>query len=143
VTDSTPNAGNRPPIGADILLSVTSTTRSRVRRTAVLTTSAATSLLVAGPASAKVPEGWSDPAQVPVLQALLILVGIPLLLILVISAAVYLPAMARGERVAPGAAPVANQWFGGPREGTRELESGAGRDEQAREVETGGAGGRW
>ena len=142
MTDSTRNTRNRPKNGADILLVVTSRTFARVRRTAVLTTSTVVSLLVAGPASADVPEGWSDPEQVPVLNALLILVGLPLLLILLITAAVYLPAMARGERVAPGAAPVANQWFGGPREGTRELESGAGR-EQAHEAETGGAGGRW
>jgi hypothetical protein len=147
VTDSTPCARNRPENGADILLCVTSRTLTRVRRSAVLTTSAGLSLLVAGPASAKVPEGWSDPPPIPVLQALLILVGIPLLLILLISAAVYVPAMVRGERVAPGAAPVHDQWFGGPRGGAREIESGAGRGDQARETETetetGGAGGRW
>jgi len=143
VTDSTPSARNRPENGADILLCVTSRTLTRVRRSAVLTTSAGLSLLVAGPASAKVPEGWSDPPPVPVLQALLILAGIPLLLILLITAAVYVPALVRGERVAPGAAPVHDQWFGGPRGGAREIESGAGRGDQARESETGGAGGRW
>ncbi len=99
-------------------------------------------MLVAGPASAEVPEGWSDPEQVPMLEALLVLVGIPLLLFVLISAAVYLPAMIRGERVAPGAAPVTDQWFGGPRGGARELESGSGRREPA-ESETGGASGRW
>ena len=143
MTDSTPSARNRPESGADILLCVTSRTLTRVRRSAVLTTSVGLSLLVAGPASAKVPEGWSDPPPVPVLQALLIFAGIPLLLILLISAAVYVPAMVRGERVAPGAPPVHDQWFGGPRGGAREIESGAGRGEQARESETGGAGGRW
>ena len=143
MTDSTPSARNRPESGADILLCVTSRTLTRVRRSAVLTISAGLSLLVAGPASAKVPEGWSDPAPVPELQALLILVGIPLLLILLISAAVYVPAMVRGERVAPGAAPVHDQWFGGPRGGAREIESGAGRGDQSRDSETGGAGGRW
>ena len=74
MTDPTPSARNRPESGADILLCVTSRTLTRVRRSAVLTTSAGLSLLVAGPASAKVPEGWSDPAPVPVLQALLIAV---------------------------------------------------------------------
>jgi hypothetical protein len=142
VTDPTPHARNRPETGADILLSVTSRTFMRVRRSAVLTTATGLSLLVAGPASAEVPEGWSNPPAVPMLEALLILAGIPLLLIVVISAAVYLPAMARGERVAPGAAPVADQWFGGPRGGARELES-SDRDERASEGETGGAGGRW
>jgi hypothetical protein len=101
------------------------------------------SLLVAGPASAKVPEGWSDPEQIPMQQVLLILVALPLLLIALITAAVYVPALVRGERVAPGVAPVEDQWFGGPRGGTRELESGAGRDERAAEEDTGGAGGRW
>ena len=142
MTDSTPHARIRPETGADILLNVTSTTLTRVRRSAVLTTATGLTMLVAGPASAEVPEGWSDPQQVPMLEALLILVGIPLLLIVLISAAVYLPAMIRGERVAPGAAPVTDQWFGGPRGGARELESGSGRREPA-ESETGGAGGRW
>jgi len=143
VTDSTPNARNRPENGADILLCVTSRTLTRVRRSAVLTTSTGLSLLVAAPAFAEVPEGWSDPPPIPVLEALLILGGLPLVLFLVIGAAVYVPAMVRGERVAPGAAPVHDQWFGGPRGGAREIESGAGRGEQARESETGGAGGRW
>ena len=143
MTDSTPHARNRPETGADILLNVTSTTLMCVRRWAVLTTATGLMMLVAGPASAEVPEGWSDPEQVPMLEALLILVGLPLLLIVLISAAVYLPAMVRGERVAPGAAPVTDQWFGGPRGGARELESGSGRHETAAESETGGAGGRW
>ncbi len=143
MTDSTPHVRNRPETGADILLSVTSTTLLRVRRSAVLTTATGLAMLVPGPASAEVPEGWSsDPEQVPMLEALLILAGIPLLLIVLISAAVYVPAMVRGERVAPGAAPVTDQWFGGPRGGARELESGSGR-ERAAESETGGAGGRW
>lgn len=98
-------------------------------------------MLLAGPASA-VPEGWSEPEPVPVLEALLILAGIPLLLMVVISAAVYVPAMVRGERVAPNAPEIENQWFGGPRSGTRELES-SGEREGATAGETGGAGGRW
>jgi len=142
VTDSTPNARNRAETGADILLCVTSRTLTRVRRSAVLTSAAGLSLLLAGPASAEVPEGWSDPAEVPVLEALLIFAGIPLLMIVMISAAVYVPALVRGERVAPGAAPVEDQWFGGPRGGARELES-AGRGEKPAQGEIGGAGGRW
>ena len=141
--ESTTNAKIRTETGADILLSVTPTTLMRVRRSAVLTTATGLTMLIAGPASAEVPEGWSDPQQIPMLEALLILAGIPLLLIVLISAAVYVPAMVRGERVAPGAAPVPDQWFGGPRGGARELESGSGRRESAAESETGGAGGRW
>jgi hypothetical protein len=143
VTEPTPLTGNRSDTGADILLYVTSRTRTRVRRTAVVTTLVGLSLLVAGPASAKVPEGWSDPPQVPMQQVLLVLVVLPLLLITLITAAVYVPALVRGERVAPGAAPVQDQWFGGPRGGTRELEAGSERDEQTAQGETGGAGGRW
>ena len=141
--ESTANAENRAETGADILLDVTPTTLTRVRRSAVLTAATGLTMLVAGPASAEVPEGWSDPEQVPMLEVLLILVGLPLLLIVLITAAVYLPAMVRGERVAPGAAPVTDEWFGGPRGGARELESGSGRREPAAESETGGAGGRW
>ena len=122
---------------------VTSRTLTRVRRSAVLTTAVGMSLLVAGPASAKVPEGWSDPPPVPMQQVLLVLVVLPLLLIALITAAVYVPALVRGERVAPGAAPVEDQWFGGPRGGVRELEAGGDRSEQPAEGGTGGAGGRW
>ena len=65
MTESTPNARKRPETGADILLGVTSRTLMRVRLSAVLTTAAGLSLLVAGPASAEVPEGWSDPQPIP------------------------------------------------------------------------------
>jgi hypothetical protein len=142
VTEPTPLTENRSDTGADILLCVTSRSLTRVRRSAVVTTLVGLSLLVAGPASAKVPEGWSDPPQVPIQEVLVILVVIPLVLIALITAAVYIPALVRGERVSPGAPPVENQWFGGPRGGTRELEAGSDRDETAAR-ETGGAGGRW
>ena len=89
-------------------------------------------------ASAEVPEGWSDPDAVSALQAILVLVGIPLLLFLVITLLVYLPAMVRGERVAPGGGTRENQWFGGPRKGTAEL---AAADTE--ESKAGGASGRW
>jgi hypothetical protein len=144
VTDSTPLARERPDTGADILLCVTSRTIAHVRRSAVLTTVVGLSMLVAGPASAKVPEGWrSDPEQISTQQVLVVLVVLPLVLIVLITAAVYVPALVRGERIAPGAAPVEDQWFGGPRGGARELESGTGRSEQEAQTETGGAGGRW
>jgi hypothetical protein len=143
VTESTPIAGDGSETGADTLLSVTSRTTTRVRLSAVLTTAVGLSLLVAGPAGAEVPEGWSDPPPVPVLEALLILAGIPLLLIVLITAAVYVPAMVRGERVSPNAPEVEDQWFGGPRGGARELESAGDRGRDAAPGETGGAGGRW
>ncbi len=89
---------------ADILLCVSQRTLRSVRRASVLFAFAATSLLAASPAGADVPEGWSDPDPVPPLEALLVLAGIPVLLIVAITAAVYVPALVRGERVVPGAA---------------------------------------
>ena len=123
---------------ADILLSVTTTLESLARRTIVVLAAAAAAVLAtAGPASAEVPEGWSDPDEVSVLHAVLVLGGIPLLLFVVISLLVYIPSMVRGERGGPGATRE-NQWFGGPRQGTAEL---AAPDTE--ESKAGGASGRW
>jgi len=116
---------------------VTSTTETIVRRSTVLLAALALPVVLADPAAAAVPEFWSDPDPVPVLEALLILAGIPILLAVLIAAAVYVPPLARGESVAPGAPALENQWFGGPRGGATELESG----QQAED--TGGASGRW
>lgn len=127
-----------------ILNSVTPTTRA-LRRTALVVGSA-TILLVAyaGPASADIPIGWSDPKPVPVLHFLLLFVGIPLLITLGIFAAIYLPGVVRGESVAPAGMRADDQWLGGRRD-TAEIESartsrtdGAGGDQ-----DTGGAGGSW
>ena len=107
------------------------------RGTAVVLVAGTVPVILAGPAAADVPEGWSDPAQVSPLEFLLVLGGIPLLLGIVIAAAVYVPAAARGERVAPGTPPTEELWFGGPRGGVKELEAGSEHGE------TGGASGRW
>lgn len=108
----------------------------------MLTGAAAAVVLSAQPALADVPENWSPNLEpVSVLHALLLLGGVPVLLFVLIVLAVYLPALARGERVAPGAAPIDDEWFGGPRPGTAELAAkpaDADRDEQ-----TGGASGTW
>lgn len=109
-----------------------------IRRTSAVLAAAAGFATLAGPAQADVPEGWAPHTQVNALHALLILGGIPLLLFVLIVAAVYVPALIRGERVAPGAPPVEDQWFGGPRQGTAEL---AGPDTD--ESKAGGASGRW
>lgn len=90
---------------------------------------------LAVPASADVPEGWSNPDDVDMLYALLLLGGVPLLLFAGIAVLTYLPALIRGEKLAPGAAD--DQWFGGPRQGAKELESGVQAEE------TGGARGTW
>ena len=118
-------------------MTVTTNFETLARRAAVVLAATATVLAVAGPASAEVPEGWSNPEPVSVLHALLVLGGIPLLLLVVISLLVYLPALMRGERVAPGGTRE-NQWFGGPRQGTSEL---AAPDTE--ESKAGGASGRW
>ena len=84
-----------------------------------------------------VPIGWEEPADVDMLQALLLLGGVPLLLFVGITTAVYVPSLVRGESITPGAPAVENQWLGGPRS-TAEL---SGPDAAA--DETGGASGRW
>lgn len=108
------------------------------RRSVAVLVATGTLVAIAGPATADVPEGWSNPEDVSVLYALLVLGGIPLLLFLLITLAVYVPALIRGERVNPGEPAVEDQWFGGPRKGTAEL---AAPDTD--ESRAGGASGRW
>lgn len=90
-----------------------------VRRVAVLAGATAvfatSTALLAGPASAKVPVGWGPTYDVDPLFVLGVLVGVPILLFVLITAAVYLPGVARGERVAPGATGPQDQWLGGRR----------------------------
>lgn len=96
-------------------------------------------LLLAGPASADVPVGWSEnPEDVNPVYAVLVLGGIPLLLFVLIGLAVYVPSLARGERITPGVSPMADQWLGGPRKGTAAL-----ADPDREHSDTGGARGRW
>jgi hypothetical protein len=85
-----------------------------------------------------VPVGWSDPADVDMLHAVLVLGGVPVLLFIAILVAVYLPSVVRGERIAPGQPSVTDQWLGGPRTGTAELAGPTSED-----TEAGGASGRW
>jgi len=94
--------------------------------------------LAAAPAGADVPEGWSDPAPVDKVEATLLFVGIPLALFLVITLAVVLPGILKGERFTPGGQATADQWFGGPVKGTAELPA---PDDQ--ESKAGGASARW
>jgi len=85
-----------------------------------------------------VPVGWSDPSDVNMVHALLVLGGIPLLLFIAITVAVYIPSLVRGDRITPGQPPVENQWLGGPRTGTAEL-----KGREAEDTDAGGASGRW
>jgi hypothetical protein len=111
-------------------------TPTLTRRCAVLLLATVTPVLVAVPAGAEVPEGWSEPEDVGILEMLVLVAGIPLVLALLISLAVLVPALARGEKLLPSSE-TPDRWFGGPRESAGELESG-------REVgPTGGASGRW
>jgi hypothetical protein len=115
------------------------------RRTALVVASATVLVLAyAGPASADIPVGWSDPPSVPVLRDLLVFIGIPVLITLGILAFVYLPGVVRGESVAPAGARTEDQWFGG-RRNTAELESASSssRTDAERPGDTGGAGGTW
>jgi len=84
------------------------------------------------------PVGWEEPPDVNMVHALLLLGGIPLLLFVAITVAVYVPSLVRGERIAPGQPAVEDQWLGGPRTGTAELK---GRDSE--DTGAGGASGRW
>ena len=108
------------------------------RRTLVVLGTAAAFTAAAVPAYADVPEGWAEPDDIDMVQALLVLAGIPLLLFVAITVLTYLPALIRGERVAPGAPVVENQWLGGPRKGTAELSA-----PDSSESDAGGASARW
>ena len=112
--------------------------RSRTRFRACALLSASLAALVAAPARADVPEGWSEPVEVDGLRALLFLAGGPLLLFVLIALAVYLPSLIRGERLLPDHSGGEAQWLGGPRSGTRELASAEHDDSR-----TGGASGSW
>ena len=91
-----------------------------------------------GPVRADTPATWSDPEMPGALWILLVLGGIPLLMFAVITAAVYLPAMIRGERVAPGVPETEDVWLGGPRKTAGELAPPDTAESQA-----GGASVRW
>jgi hypothetical protein len=113
-------------------------TKALVRTLTVLSVAGVLPLVMAGSASADVPENWSHPEDVSLIHAILVLGGIPLAVIVLLALAVYLPSIVRGESVAPAGARADDEWFGGRRDATRALESGrTGGDE------TGGASGSW
>ncbi len=109
-------------------------------------------VLLAGPASADVPQGWPENPPVDLFDAVLLIGGVALVVTLVITAITVGPALARGESIAPGVAPVEDQWLGGRRQGP-ELDApqaGAGRaltagtsGEAHEDSDSGGAGARW
>jgi hypothetical protein len=95
--------------------------------------------LLAAPAHADVAEGWSSYEDPSWLHMLALLVGAPAVLFALIALAVYLPALVRGEDVSPRTTEVDDQWFGGRRDGAKELTA----DEESAAHETGGARGTW
>ncbi|GAA4732372.1 hypothetical protein GCM10023350_14680 [Nocardioides endophyticus] len=111
----------------------------RARRTSVVLLAGAALVFAAGgPAGADVPEGWSNPSDVDPVEAVLLLVGVPLLLFLVITALVVIPGVIKGERFTPGGQATQDQWFGGPSKGTAALPAPDNDESKA-----GGASGRW
>jgi hypothetical protein len=121
-------------------------TKPTARRATTLVAAAAGVLaLSAVPASAEVPEGWPETDAVDPWFVIGVLVVVPVVLAVVIAAFVYVPAMVRGERVAPGAPQGEDQWLGGPRRTAGELDApDHGAPVPAGELDTaGGAGGRW
>ena len=90
-----------------------------------------------------VPVGWSEPEDVDMLQALLLLGGIPLLLFVGITLAVYIPSLVRGEPITPGAPAVENHWLGGPRTSAGELTGPGSGATGHHDPGAGGASGRW
>ena len=62
------------------------------------------------------------------MHTLLVLVGIPLLVILLLALAVYVPPIVRGESVAPAGARADDEWFGGAQgDAEKALEAGETR----------------
>jgi hypothetical protein len=97
--------------------------------------------LLALPARADVPEGWGGETEhnsLDALHALGVYLGAPLLLMVLIALAVYLPAMIRGEKLLPDHSGGEAQWIGGPRQGVAELPAPDSEDSRA-----GGASARW
>ena len=113
--------------------------KTLVRTLAVITVAFALPLTYAAAASADVPEGWSDPEDVSFMHALLVLGGIPVLCIVLLALATYLPSVVRGESVAPAGVRADDEWFGGRRDAEKALES---RKSDSTD-ETGGASGSW
>ncbi len=92
--------------------------------------------LIASPASADVPEGWSNPEKVDVLHALLVFGGLPILIVLVVVILGMLPKLIKGEKILSPSGSSTAQWVGGPGAGAAELPAGG-------EHTTGGASGSY
>ncbi|HEY0891120.1 MAG TPA: hypothetical protein VGE38_16070 [Nocardioides sp.] len=107
---------------------MTTSLLTAVRRAAVVAASASALVAVAGPVSANVPEGWSDPDPMSAGHLLLLIAGLPILLAVVITVLTVLPGLLKGEGLTGGQP---TEWIGGPRQGTHEL---AGPDDESSEA---------
>lgn len=95
------------------------------------------SVVLAAPAMADLPEAWETPESASFLDFLVLVLAIPVGVALVITLLAIAPALARGEKLTGHHGPVTDDWFGGPRGGKRELKaSGSAQD-------AGGASGTW
>lgn len=89
------------------------------------------------------PEGWDNAVNDSMLVSLLKLLGIPLLIMAVITLLTYLPSMVRGGRGTAdtdGYFSQHSEWFGGPRTTPEAIETGPAKDET---TALGGASARW
>jgi hypothetical protein len=97
----------------------------------------------AASAVAAPPEGWDNAVNDSMLMSLLKLLGIPLLVIVVVTLLTYLPSMVRGGRGNGDPATYFSdhsEWFGGPREAPEALE---GAPSSTEKPALGGASARW
>ena len=84
-------------------------------------------LTATGPASAEPPATWEESAQPSVIDALLLIFGVPALLFIVIWVLASLPSMIGGQRGDAALAFRDNpEWFGGPRQGVEAAPGDAG-----------------
>lgn len=115
-----------------------STSVRRVTRTTSVALGVALGFLAA-PAFADAPTTWEPTDNGSFLDALLVLVGVPLAIVAVIALLTYLPGMIRSQ---PSTGALAFQekpeWFGGPRQGAEAAEQA-----EPAATETGGASARW
>ena len=91
------------------------------------------------------PQGWEEPVNDSVLVTMLKLVGIPLVVIAVITLLTYLPLIMRGGRNATDPTSYFSEhseWFGGPRTTPGAVESRTAAVE-GHDAARGGAGVRW
>jgi hypothetical protein len=114
-----------------------------VRTLAVIAVALVLPLTYAAAARADTPEGWPVAPDVPFMHTLLVFVLIPLACIVLLVLAVYVPAVVRGESVAPAGVRAEDQWFGGRRDAHESAQQAIEQRKDTPSDETGGASGSW